>query len=310
MQNESWLIKCANKGCRNWYRTHLPTKHISEEQIHYGFNEDGTARQEGVTAMFDRHNAAAIIDPKSAERIIVLGDIHGDLSAFRHGMSLRKAGDLIIFLGDYADRGPHGVEVIEAVDALLKRLPGQIIALKGNHEDYTQAGAPTFSPCTLVDEAGDKRGSWETFFPFFSAFVLQLFLSAILPGRALFIHGGIHGNVRGAADLADPDSHTVNSLLWSDPGSRKGSQPGPRGVGELFGSDVSASVLDSLGVAHLIRGQQPRKAISGQVFEHDGRMITTSCTSIYGGRAFALILDVKEWPNSPDDFADAVHFLS
>ena len=260
--------------------------------------------------MFDRHNAAAVIDAESAERIIVLGDIHGDLSAFRRGMSLRKTGDLIIFLGDYADRGPHGVEVIEAVDALLKRLPGQIIALKGNHEDYTQAGTPAFSPCTLVDEARDKRGSWESFFPFFSSFVQQLFLSAILPGKALFIHGGIHGNMQAAADLANPDSHTVNSLLWSDPGSRRGSRPGPRGIGEVFGSDVSASVLDRLGLKHLIRGHEPRKAIGGPFFEHEGRVITTSCTSIYGGRAFSLILDTREWPNSPDDFADAVHFLS
>ena len=67
MQNESWLIKCANKGCRNWYRTHLPTKHISEEQIHYGFNEDGTARQEGVTAMFDRTVAVFPRNPRCGE---------------------------------------------------------------------------------------------------------------------------------------------------------------------------------------------------------------------------------------------------
>lgn len=251
-----------------------------------------------------------IIDPQNIERLIVLGDIHGDFGAFKKGVSLRGPGDLLIFLGDYADRGPDGLEVIEGLNALLTRLPDQVIALKGNHEDYTPSGEPTFVPCTLIDEVKKKRGSWKSFFPLFSNFVPRLFLSAILPGKALFIHGGIHGDIQSLDDLANPDSRTLSSLLWSDPGTGRKSRPGPRGVGELFGTEISEAVLKELGVKHLIRGHEPRKAAYGPHIEHEGRVITTSGTSVYGGNAFALVLDVNDWPKTSEDFVRSVQYLS
>ena len=264
----------------------------------------------GRKPVFERRGATAVIDPDSVNRIIVIGDIHGDLEAFRHGVSLRKTGDLLVLLGDFADRGPQGVEVIEAVDGLLRRLPDRVIALKGNHEDYTPGGSPTFSPCTLIDEAEKKRGSWETFYRFFSEVIDRLALSILLPERALFVHGGISKSLQTVKDLENPSHSMMTSLLWSDPGSRKGSRPSNRGIGERFGPDISKTVLDALGVRHLIRGHEPRKALAGPYCEHDGRVITTSGTHIYGGRAFALALDPAHWPRSEKEIIDAAQYLS
>jgi hypothetical protein len=45
-----------------------------------------------------------------------------------------------VFLGDYADRGISGTEVLEGVSRLLDRNRENVVLLKGNHEDYTENG--------------------------------------------------------------------------------------------------------------------------------------------------------------------------
>ena len=53
------------------------------------------------------------------------------------------------FIGDYADRGDEGVEVIERIFHLLRMYPDRVIALKGNHEVYTDQGQPRFSSTAI-----------------------------------------------------------------------------------------------------------------------------------------------------------------
>ena len=71
---------------------------------------------------FETKGRLAIIHPE--ERLIVAGDIHGDLDSFN---TIKKLfipdTDLLIFLGDYADRGPQSVEVIEGIQELIKHYP-------------------------------------------------------------------------------------------------------------------------------------------------------------------------------------------
>ncbi|GGL69488.1 hypothetical protein GCM10010840_04470 [Deinococcus aerolatus] len=77
----------------------------------------------------------------------VIGDIHGSYGKLR-SMLLRAglidfdggwtAGDAqLVFLGDYVDRGPRGVEVIRLIRSLevqATEVGGQVTALLGNHE--------------------------------------------------------------------------------------------------------------------------------------------------------------------------------
>lgn len=76
-------------------------------------------------------------------RVYAIGDIHGrlDLLSRLHQMILddaraSKAGDrILIYLGDYVDRGPDSAGVIELLSQ--EALPGfTAIHLKGNHEDF------------------------------------------------------------------------------------------------------------------------------------------------------------------------------
>jgi len=67
-------------------------------------------------------------------RILAIGDIHGCHAALTRLLELvaPQAGDTLVFLGDYIDRGPASREVIESLIALSHR--HHTVFLRGNHE--------------------------------------------------------------------------------------------------------------------------------------------------------------------------------
>jgi serine/threonine protein phosphatase 1 len=70
-------------------------------------------------------------------RIFAVGDIHGSFDKLEAMMEIlpwdRDAGDLLLFIGDYVDRGPRSSDVVELL-VQLKRAGGNFAFLKGNHE--------------------------------------------------------------------------------------------------------------------------------------------------------------------------------
>ena len=243
----------------------------------------------------ERRGSLSVVDSDSVRRVLVFGDIHGDLGTLKRGLGRRRNGDLVVFLGDYADRGPEGIEVIELIDGLLKRDQQGVIALMGNHESYDPEGRPVFSPATLPDEADRKRGSWQAYFPSFRQFVSRLVLSAVIPGRLLFVHGGISPEISTLEDLEHPDERLREQLLWGDPAAEEGTRPSSRGAGVAFGPDVTRRILDLLQVQAVIRSHEPRKAVLAPLAEHGGRMVTTSSTTVYGGRSYIMVVDLERF---------------
>ncbi|MDB5458927.1 MAG: diadenosine tetraphosphatase [Caulobacteraceae bacterium] len=82
-------------------------------------------------------------DPTDGELIYAVGDIHGRydlmkslLAAVARDAAPRAHGrqPLLIFCGDYIDRGPQSAQVLEALVWLRKRSDMQVHLLKGNHE--------------------------------------------------------------------------------------------------------------------------------------------------------------------------------
>jgi len=228
------------------------------------------------------------------EKLFVVGDVHGDLDVFREVVRIVKeewkksSNTLLLFLGDYADRGDYGLEVIEELKELIKRYPTKVVALKGNHEDYDEDGNPKFGPCDLIHEVVSKRGVWHDYFrenlkEFFGSLPIAAKYESIL-----FVHGGISLKVKSLEDLMFPSKEIEEDVLWSDPFDGYGDHPNPRGAGVLFGRDVTDKVLSLLSVNKLIRGHQPQKAINGIFEEHEGKIITVSSTRVYGGKAAVL----------------------
>jgi len=233
-------------------------------------------------------NQVRVLDKSLFRRIAVAGDIHGDIAALRALLGkVDFESDALVFLGDYADRGRDGVEVIDTVGGMIQKYQS-VIAVKGNHEDYSTDGEPLFSPCTLQDEVREKRGSWANYFnKTFKPFSERLYLAAILPGDALFVHGGVSSRM---TDLERLCWHEED-VLWSDPSYGPGETRNRRGAGVEFSRGVSEEVCKALNVKRIIRSHEPKKAPDGPCYEHDGRVVTTNCTSVYGGRPSVLFIE-------------------
>lgn len=226
-------------------------------------------------------------------KLAVFGDIHGDYDSLTSLFELvDPSKDGAIFLGDYADRGKNGIEVIEYVNSLIKKYPTNVIALKGNHERYDESGNPTFSPRNLISEAEEKKGGWENYFEDeLKPFIEKLYHAAIIPRGSLFVHGGVSSKIKNLNDLKHPTEEIEIDIMWSDPVEGHGEHLNRRGAGVEFGEDISENVCEALEVKRIIRSHEPGKALVGPYYEHGKRVITISSTSVYGGKPFVLIID-------------------
>jgi hypothetical protein len=236
----------------------------------------------------------------SIKHVYVAGDLHGDYEHFRkilHIFETSGKGSLLLFLGDYADRGLHGSEIIIHLNRLLDNRK-DIVCLKGNHEIYRN-GRPVFSPCDLIYEAETKQGSWKKFYrDTLLGFLGKLHVAGII-NRVLFVHAGISSGIRSAKDLENPENEA--NLLWSDPSSIPGEHPDRRGAGIAFGEDITTEVLSSLGTKIMVRSHEPDKAAEGPYIEHGGRVVTiNSCTSYCESiKPFILKVDTEKATYKP-----------
>ncbi|HEY4032091.1 MAG TPA: metallophosphoesterase family protein [Caulobacteraceae bacterium] len=90
---------------------------------------------------FGRRRAGA--DPTSGELVYAIGDVHGRYDLLKQLISMilddwkvqgADRRPLVIFCGDYVDRGPESAAVLEALIWLQQRTDIQACFLKGNHE--------------------------------------------------------------------------------------------------------------------------------------------------------------------------------
>ncbi len=232
-----------------------------------------------------------ILKIKNANKIAVFGDIHGDLESLTKGYNIieKEGADYVIFLGDYADRGHYGPEVIEFVKEKQKK-NDNVIPMKGNHEDYELVDStfiPKFSPCDLIYQYEQNDfGSMQEIYDWFES----LPLGVIARDKYFFVHGGISSKV----DLKKLDAIAMEHLLWSDPTKEEYEYSNPRGVGVMFGTRITDGFKEKFRIKTIIRSHEPRKASRGYAVEQDGRILTISSTTVYGGKAAVLIIDNKQ----------------
>ncbi|KAF2545399.1 hypothetical protein F2Q70_00023703 [Brassica cretica] len=108
------------------------------------------------------------MDPK-ARTVICIGDIHGNISKIdKLWVNLQSAlipsdfsSALVIFLGDYCDRGPETRKVIDFLISLPGKHPDQThVFLAGNH-DFAFAGFMGLLPRPL--DGSEFKDTWKEF---------------------------------------------------------------------------------------------------------------------------------------------------
>jgi serine/threonine protein phosphatase 1 len=157
-----------------------------------------------------------------AGRLFAIGDIHGcpdELATMLRRID-PKRGDIVVFIGDYVDRGPSSRDVVEQLLVLKRESGCEPIFLKGNHEDMMlsflglpgrfgesflfNGGASTLDSYGVTESQLDQA-AWlipDQHLAFFS----DLAISYLYPPY-LFVHAG----VMPARQL---DEQVPEDMLW------------------------------------------------------------------------------------------------
>jgi hypothetical protein len=208
-----------------------------------------------------------------------VGDIHGQLEDLL--LILDETGDpsptnLILFNGDFVDRGEYGFEVITIIFALFAAFPKCVYFNRGNHEDPYVCVNYGFQQevCEKYKHDEPKEARGQTFSLFAEVFrYIPLF--SLINESIFVVHGGLfHSSGTLLSDLADIDRTDYEAVprskypeciqylpatdpavrteflkqlqrdaLWSDPRPNNGISPNTRGAGILFGPDVAAKFM-------------------------------------------------------------------
>ncbi|MGB9854136.1 MAG: metallophosphoesterase family protein [Candidatus Bathyarchaeales archaeon] len=215
---------------------------------------------------------------------LIIGDLHGNLESLieilnRNGFLQKmhqNRSAVIIFLGDYGDRGSRSVEVYYTILRLKLLFPEQIILMRGNHEGPKDLLAyPHDLPFQFQMRFGEE---WRTAYDKIRELFECLYNAVLVEERYLMIHGGLPPQAKTLEDLAyahsrHPKEDLLEDMLWSDPNEMiEGVCASSRGAGKLFGENITEEVLKRFNVEILIRGHEPCE--EGFKINHNGKVLT------------------------------------
>lgn len=235
-----------------------------------------------------------LVKVRQGRKLILVGDLHGDLQTLT--IILKKSGflddlsSIIVFLGDYGDRGKESVEVYSVILYLKTRYPDRVILMRGNHEGPESM---PFYPHDLPDQLLIKFGNAsELIYKKLRVLFDLMYHGVLLENSYLILHGGVPTDLRTINDIAtanktNTQTRYLEEILWNDPKEIEGSQPSARGYGKYFGKDVTEKALKIVNARALIRAHE---VCNGYKVNHDGKVLTLfSCKAPYGNRDAAYL---------------------
>jgi hypothetical protein len=253
-------------------------------------------------------------------KALVVGDLHGDLESlidiFKESnfvMQLERTGDsLMIFLGDYGDRGAYSVEIYYVLLQLKLLFPEQIVLMRGNHEGPDDI-IP--DPHDLPEQFQTRFGRrWTEAYERIRKLFACLYNAVVVEDRYLMIHGGLSLSANRLEDLAlaqkmHPKQDLLTDMLWSDPTDMvRGTSASPRGAGKLFSEAVTNRVLERFRVKILIRGHEP--CPDGFKIDHHGKVLTLFSrkgSPYYNACGAYLDIDLPEKPENAEELVRYIH---
>ncbi|KAL7419407.1 Palmitoyl-protein thioesterase 1 [Cryptotrichosporon argae] len=260
----------------------------------------------GVKDAVDKEKSLVEVTVPEGMTCDVVGDMYSwqqfyDLCNLLSIIKPPSENHMIVFNGDFVDRGSWSVEVVLTLFAYKWLYPDRVFLNRGNHETSDMNKVYGFE-----GECKAKQGemTYKLFADVFTALPLATLLSSSQPPRSLksegsqpaILHDGrkryfvVHGGPPVSKDgvtldeVAKIDRYgrqpgqegLMCELLWTDPQEQMGRGPSKRGVGLGFGPDVTRRWCELNEVTAVIRSHEVRA--DGYAIEHDGLCITTfSC---------------------------------
>ncbi len=246
---------------------------------------------EASLALRSKYASGPFAQRLSADKAVFIGDVEGDnLALIDYVFREHSDAGLIVFLGDYVDRGDHGIEVICTILQMLLKNPDQVVMIRGNHETTGMNESYGF-----LDEVRQRLGIGA--YGAFSSLYCCLPYAAVV-NRFFCAHGGIAknlGRVEGVALYkreAEPSAgNPAFGLLWNDyDASTSDFSPGKRGYGTYtYGVRSVERFLAANNLRGIIRGHDRQLAESCHGIAVEGNVVTINDTVRSGGRPILIM---------------------
>lgn len=255
----------------------------------------------------------------------MVGDVHGHLAELTRALHAQdlvdEAGDWVggdaelWFLGDFVDRGPDGIGVIEFVMRLCEQSGGQVNALIGNHEilllgmhrfgDEHVPNAPTprsFARSWLLngglrsdqDRLTDRHIEWLTSRPVLHRVDGHLLMHS---DTLAYLEWGDSIDEVNAAVHEVLDGHDLDA--WWECWRKMTTRYAFRGPD---GGTVAADLLEVLGGAEVVHGHSviadqlgvPPQEIDGPLRYADDKVLAIDAGLYSGGPCLVVQLDLQD----------------
>jgi len=225
-----------------------------------------------------------LIEIKKAKKIIFVGDTHGDLEASQKVITnYLKEGNIIVFLGDYVDRGSYSKENIDFLLEIKVKNPKQIYLLQGNHEGHRIL---KFSPAEFWESLPEEDYKKYTS-------IVEKFPLAVVTDDIIALHG-VLPDVKSLTEInkIKLGSEEWRQITWGDFSDESGEYLGadPFTGRPQFGQDYFFKTMDKFGKKVLIRSHQPTSSL----FMFDNRCLTIFTSSAYTCERTIAIADLKK----------------
>jgi hypothetical protein len=260
------------------------------------------------------------------EKLILVGDIHGDLQSLLWTLKeinferlLRNPHNKLVFLGDYIDRGTNSIGVLYVVCFLKQKFPDSVVLMRGNHEAPMEF---PFSSHDLPLELAHRYGP-EIAQSIYINNIIPLFqslsLMVLIPNQLLVVHGGLPTEVipkplesQSGSAAKNQLTSSMEEILWNDPIEHvnKGLdwEYSRRGYGKHFGIAVTRKWLNATGSKLVIRGHEP---CQGFKVNHQGTILTLfSCNESYPGFQAAYLNITREELRNVNNVGEFVPYIN
>ena len=218
--------------------------------------------------------------------LCVCGDVHGQFPDLLRIFEMAEPppNNRFLFLGDYVDRGPMGLEILCLLLAMKLRYPNHIYLLRGNHETREMTAQYGF-----MDECVSKTN--KSVYSEICDMFDTIPIAAVIGGSFFCVHGGITptlkkiDQVREIARPADASyKGFLADLLWSDPNPNVDDWgPNDRGDTVCWNVKPVREFLEANNLRMLIRAHQMVEHGFEYPFDPDECCLTVFSAPCYAG---------------------------